>query len=79
MKQQLPLVCFFIVCTLFSFHTNAQYQKDIDSLKAVIPSIIKDTGQLTKLAQLAFYQSFTDSAGTFKNTQQLQQLSAKWN
>lgn len=79
MKKQLTPVCFFIVCTLFSFDSNAQYQKEIDSLKAVIPSVIKDTGQLTKLAQLSFYQSFTDSAGTFKNTQQLQQLSAKWN
>ncbi len=79
MKKQLPLVCFFIAFALISFHSNAQYQKEIDSLKAIIPTAIKDTVQLSKLAQLAFYQSFTDSVNTFKNTQQLQQLSAKWN
>lgn len=79
MKKQLPLVCFFLAFALISFHSNAQYQKEIDSLKAIIPTAIKDTVQLSKLAQLAFYQSFTDSVNTFKNTQQLQQLSAKWN
>jgi len=79
MKKQLLLVCFFILCALISFQSKAQYQREIDSLKAIIPTVIKDTVQLSKLAQLAFYQSFTDSVSTFKNTQQLQQLSAKWN
>lgn len=79
MKKQLPFVCFFIICVIFPFFSEAQYQKEIDSLKINIPSVLKDTGHLKKLAQLAFYQSFTDSGSTFKNTQQLQQLSAKWN
>ncbi|BDQ11458.1 ATP-binding protein [Sediminibacterium sp. TEGAF015] len=79
MKKQLPLVCFFIAFIFISSQSKAQYQKEIDSLKAIIPTVIKDTVQLNKLAQLAFYQSFTDSVNTFKNTQQIQQLSAKWN
>lgn len=62
-----------------SFSAKAQYQKEIDSLKAIIPAIPKDTLQLGQLAQLTFYYSFTDSASTFKYTQQLQQLSSKWN
>ncbi len=43
----------------------AQYQKEIDSLKKITPTVVKDTNQLNNLAQLAFYYSFVDSTNTF--------------
>lgn len=57
---------FFISIFLCVKSSLAQYQKEIDSLKKITPTVIKDTSQLNNLAQLAFYYSFIDSANTFK-------------
>jgi hypothetical protein len=38
----------------------------MDSLKKIIPITIKDTNQLSSLAQLALYYSFNDSINAFK-------------
>jgi len=60
-----PITLIFIV-TFFCTKTSlAQYQKEIDSLKKITPTVIKDTNQLNNLAQLAFYYSFIDSVNTF--------------
>ena len=55
-----------LLCLIHVLPVSAQYQKEIDSLKKIIPATIKDTNQLSSLAQLAFYYSFNDSANTFK-------------
>ncbi|OYY08325.1 MAG: hypothetical protein B7Y66_11160, partial [Sphingobacteriia bacterium 35-36-14] len=57
---------FFISIFFCAKRSLAQYQKEIDSLKKITPTVIKDTSQLNNLAQLAFYYSFIDSANTFK-------------
>ncbi|MBA4258271.1 MAG: hypothetical protein C0446_03850 [Chitinophaga sp.] len=55
-----------LLCLIHVLPITAQYQKEIDSLKKIIPISIKDTNQLSSLAQLAFYYSFNDSANAFK-------------
>ncbi|WP_439505606.1 tetratricopeptide repeat-containing sensor histidine kinase [Sediminibacterium sp.] len=60
-------ILFVIILSLIhALPISAQYQREIDSLKSIIPVNIKDTNQLNALAQLAFYYSFTDSTNAFK-------------
>lgn len=61
-----PVALFFILIFFCAKSSTAQYQKEIDSLKKITPTVIKDTNQLNNLAQLAFYYSFIDSINTFK-------------
>lgn len=67
MKQTIirPFVLLIFFTTFSATISKAQYQKEIDSLKKITPSVIKDTHQLNNLAQLAFYYSFIDSTNTF--------------
>ena len=66
---------FFILIFFCATNSLAQYQKEIDSLKKITPSVIKDTHQLNNLAQLAFYYSFIDSANTFNYANLVNQYS----
>jgi len=60
-----PITLIIIVTFFYTKTSLAQYQKEIDSLKKITPTVIKDTNQLNNLAQLAFYYSFIDSVNTF--------------
>lgn len=66
---------FFILIFFCATNSLAQYQKEIDSLKKITPSVIKDTHQLNNLAQLAFYYSFIDSTNTFNYANLVNQYS----